>query len=752
VRGTSLPPGPRILSDLSEIRDLRGSAEACFTKPDPNPFFFDCPVRMLRKFATMVGARWRVGLLVLLTTVVWCGYYDRWTAASWSIPTEYRGDALEILARIQAASEGDTTPLRPQIISRLGAPFGANWSAYPSSDLLLIWSLGQLARLIGVFPTANVALLLAAITAALSFYGCARWLRVRWEWAMAGALLFAFTFQTFNRGLPHLFLLFSWTVPLALLACGLVAASRRLRLRGATGVFCIATAAVIGIGNPYTLFLFLQLLGWALIAQWFGGRRRENLITGGIALVVAIAGFFIVESHVWLFAPDTAANSPLIRNYGSTERYALKPLELFVPPASHRWEPLAFMGQRYVRWSDWRTGEPFAPYLGILGIIGLVWLAAMAVKAVMARRRVPGPALPAAWVLIFSSVGGVTNLIAFFTGLVIFRATNRFSIFLSAIVLLFLMARLARWSARRPAFVSITAALGLAVLGLVDQIPRAPGPARQEAIARRVEGDQALARQMQARLPPGAMVFQLPVVGFPEVIPPHQLADYEYFRPYLAAPSLRFSYGMLKGRSRGGWQRDLERRPLPEVVAQLERYGFGAIYFNRHAYADGGDKLVRDLTALGLTRRLVGPENQQVVILLEPAPHPELPMARSLTFGHGWHEARPGQPRWAYGPAALSYFNPHSCAVHGHVRLVMSGVGNRNLAIRLNGGEPIAKRIDGRNNEVNLHVTLRPGINRFDVESLEPAVRLSEARDQLRAFAVHESFVEFERGVVATNE
>src|SRR5688572_12336953 len=151
-----------------------------------------------------------------------------------------------------------------------------------------------MARVVGVFTAANIALLLASVTSALAFYGCARWLRARWEWAFAGALLFAFTCQTFHRGLPHLFLVFSWTVPIALLACALVAGSRRLQLRRGTGIFCVATAAAIGVGNPYILFLFLQLMGWAMIAQWWGARRRENLITGGVAIAAAILAFVVV--------------------------------------------------------------------------------------------------------------------------------------------------------------------------------------------------------------------------------------------------------------------------------------------------------------------------------------------------------------------------------------------------------------------------------------------------------------------------
>jgi hypothetical protein len=705
--------------------------------------------RLLRRIVATAVAYWRPALLALIATLVWCAHYDRWTRASWSVPTEYDGDALEILARIAAAAEGDTKPLTPQVISRLGAPFGANWSAYPSSDLLLVWLLGQVARVIGVFAAANLALLLGTVTSALAFYGCTRWLRARWEWAFAGALLFAFTVQTFHRGLAHLFLLYSWTVPLALLACGLVAASRRLQLWGWSGGFCLATAAAIGVGNPYTLFLFLQLLGWAVVAQWLGPRRRENLITGLAGILVAAAAFVLVESHVWLFAPETAVNSPLVRNYGSTERYALKPLELVLPPAWHRWEPLAFFGQRYLRWSEWRGGEAFSPYLGLVGIVGLGWLAAAVLRAVLRRESVPRVALPAGWILAFSSVGGITNVLAFFTGLVVFRATNRFSIFLSAIVLIFLVSRLSRWWVGRPYGWSVAVAAVVTVIGLADQLPRGPGTEKQQRIAQRVASDRELGQLMEGRLPPRAMVFQLPVLGFPEVVPPHELGDYEYFRPYLVTQSLRFSYGMLKGRSLGRWQRDAEKLPTVEFVQKLERYGFAALYFNRRAFSDGGEQLLRDLEETGRMHRVEGKSGEQVVVFLEPAAHASTPMAASLTYGRGWHTPQPGEPRWAYGPATFSYYNPLAREVAARVTLVISGVGPRTLAIQVNRSKVATEMVGDDPREVVLNLRLQPGFNRLDLQSREPPVRLSPERRQLRAFAVHDARIVVDRGEVA---
>ena len=705
----------------------------------------------MARYFYAVAARWRVALLLCAVTAVWLTYYDRWAAANWSVPTDFRGDSLEILARIKAAAEGDAVPLRPQVISRLGAPFGANWSAYPSSDLLLIWSFGCVAKVVGVYPAANLALLLGTVSSALAFYGCARWLRARWEWAFAGAMLFAFTFQTFHRGLAHLFIVYSWTVPLALLSAGMVAASRRLRLNAGTGAFCIATSIVIGIGNPYLLFLYLQFVGWAVVAQWLGARRRDNIVTGLVMIGAAVASFLIVESHLWLYTLDTAAASPVVRNYGGTERYALKPLELLLPPALHRWDFLAFFGRRYVRWSEWRNGEAFAPYLGLVGIAGLAWLGWVAFRAVLRRERLPGVALPAAWVLAFASVGGLTNVVAFFTSITVFRATNRYSIFLSAIVLLFLALRMTRLFSARPAWVSGVLALVVTVFGLSDQLPRQIDPVRRQRMGQRVAADRELGARLEQEMADGGMVFQLPIVPFPEVVSPYQLSDYEYFRPYLATDRLRFTYGSLKGRSRGRWQQEMAELPTAAMAKQLEAYGFGAVYLNRRGFADKGDRLLAELAAAGYSRRIEGRLGEQVIVFLNPSPKPVLPLARSLTFGRGWHEGRPGEPRWAFGAATLSYHNPYSRPLEGRLRFVISSAGRRSVTFDVNDGDVSDVVVTEKRREMVLHVVMKPGFNRIDIGSPDEAVRVGEERDSLRTIAIHEMNLQFDPGMAATS-
>ena len=688
-----------------------------------------------------MAARWRVALLALAAALVWCAHHDRWTAASWQLPLDYEGDAPEILAQMRAAADGDMTPLAPKVIERLGAPFGAAWNGFPTPDKPLLMLVGLLAHWIGLFAASNVVLLLAPVSAAVAFYFVARWLRVERAWAWAGALLFAFSYHTFHRGLSHFSITFTWTVPLGLLAVWLVAKSRRLAWRSAGVLVCGGAAIAMGVSNPYNLFFWLQLMGWALLAQWFDRRERSNLGIGLATIGLAMAVFVASHIEVWLYVQEPEGAPLVARNYGGTEMYALKPMEMAIPPIFHRWGALAFWGNRYVRWSDWR-GEVFLPYLGMFGVIGLVWLATVTAQRLLTRRPVPGTALSVGWLTVYSTVGGVTNVLALVAGFQIFRATNRVAIFISALVLIFLVGRLTRLTVRWPGWVRWNLALAVAAVGLLDQIPQESSAEERAEIALRVQSDQTLARAMEAALPAGAMVFQLPVMGFPEVNAPGRLGNYELFRPFLVTDTLRFSYGAAKFRSRSRWQRDLENVPAATLVRRLEAYGFAALYLNRKGYEDRAERLLKDLAALGYTRVIEGARRQQVVVLLNPAAQSVLPLGRALTFGLGWHPPAGRGVRWANSDAVISYFNPHDHAITAELKLSLLGASERDVVLELEGREVARTRAGQAEGVISLaQLTLGPGVNHFRVRSSEPAVRMGSGRYQLRTFGLAESSI-----------
>lgn len=652
------------------------------------------------------------------------------------MPTSYAGDAHETLARLQAASEGDIWPLKPQVITRLGAPFGAYWNGYPTPDKLLMLALGGLARLIGLFAAANAGLLLAQVSAALSFYLVARWLRTRWEWAVAGAVMFAYTYSAFHRGLAHFSLVFTWTVPLGLLAVWLVAGSRRLEWRRPGAVVCLGAAVALGAHNPYNLLFWLQLMGWALVAQWCGSRRRPNLQIGLAALGISLAVFALMHVETWAHVDEPEGSPLLARNYGGTERFALKPVEMFIPPKTHRWEPLAFFGNRYNRWSDWRS-EEFPPYLGLAGIVGLGWIGAVVARRIFSRRALPGQALSLGWLAAYSSVGGITNLLAFFAGLQVFRATNRVAIYFAAIVLFFLVVRLSRATAGWPRGLRVGAALLAAGVAILDQLPHGATAAHTQEIAVLVDSDRALGRAMEEALPRDAMVFQLPVQGFPEVVPPWRLVDYELFRPYFTTSSLRLSYGAAKLRARSRWQRDLERATTSALVRRLEEYGFAALYLNRKGFEDRADQILKELAAMGYDRSIHSRLGNQVVVLLRPSDRPRLPLARVPTYGRGWHLLPDNGVRWAYEDAVMSFYNPFDEPITIDLNLALMAVGPRRLSLTHEGRTVGALKADQVEQVLRVaELVLPPGVNRFRVESDEPPDRRNQGRYQLRSFGL----------------
>jgi phosphoglycerol transferase len=97
---------------------------------------------------------------------------------------------------------------------------------------------------------------------------------------------------------------------------------------------------------------------------------------------------------------------------------------------------------------------------------------------------------------------------------------------------------------------------------------------------------------------PDALVFQLPVVPFPENPPVVNMSDYEHLRGYLHSESLQWSYGGVKGRADSEWQLSLPK-DAKSLVAKLKEQGFDAVWIDRRGYEDRGESLLNTLTNSG---------------------------------------------------------------------------------------------------------------------------------------------------------
>ena len=86
----------------------------------------------------------------------------------------------------------------------------------------------------------------------------------------------------------------------------------------------------------------------------------------------------------------------------------------------------------------------------------------------------------------------------------------------------------------------------------------------------------------------------------------------------------------------------------------------------------------------------------------------------------------------------MSFFNPYAEAREFEIKLALSGAGSkRSVQLSVNGREQLDVDLSDKARDFPLKVRLLPGPNHFDFDSVEPAVRLSTERRQLRMFAVH---------------
>jgi len=560
--------------------------------------------------------------------------YGRWDSTAWNTPVEYGhlgydADAMAVLAQIKAASQGDFPPLLMKTIPQLGAPFRANWNDTPIVEQLLYWLTGCLASVTSVFFAANALVLFSHVLAAVSFFAVCRALACDARWSFAGALVFAFARFPFTRQLHHPQVLYDWHVPACLLVGWWLLDGAGFRLRDRRFWIAVAIAVVTGLQHPYYTNMFVQLTGIACVVQWARGNRAAAV--AGLAVCgAAMAAFLLMCGNFLAFKLAYGSNpGGMVRMFQWLEYYALKPLDLFMPPPDHPFAPLAALAQGYFK-NVLASGEtPPSSYLGILGIAALAWLTATCVRDALARpsRDLPREAWQILWIVAYSIVGGVNCLVGVF-GIQLFRSANRYSIFILAIVLIWAIRQLSK--IRLPAEAGWALSAVAVAIALWDQVPPPPTAAQIADIAARVDSDRQFTRELEARLPAGGMVFQLPAMKYPERPAPGVSAS-EHFRPFLYSDSLRFSFGSMAGRPDTAWQDALLKADLPGVIRALEAYGFGAIYINRAGFEDGAAALLKALGDQARSETITSPRGDLVAVMLKPAENPELPSPQVAT-------------------------------------------------------------------------------------------------------------------------
>jgi phosphoglycerol transferase len=496
----------------------------------------------------------------------------------------------------------------------LGAPFELEMYDFPLVDVFHFLAIRLVSFFIGDWALiVNLYYVLSFPAVAVSSLYALRGFGVSTPVGIVVSVLFAFLPYHLHpaQGMQHIFLSSYFAIPLVTtillrVASGLPVFGREgasgggRRIDGRT-VATLAIAIVAGSTRIYYAFFACFFLLVAGGLAWVRGHRRAA--TSAVTLVAFVglvsAAQLAPSALYWLRNGSNPGFGD--RGPGESEWFGLKITQLLLPVDGHRLPALARLKESYSIDAP-LVNENASATLGFVGGAGFLFLIARALSAAGRGRDDPLASLAALNLaaVLLGTIGGFGAVFAVIVAPQL-RAWTRVSVYV-AFFSLFAVALLLDEAKRRLSFrkggrwFSVLLAL-LLLAGVADQTSEEFVPPYEEN-QRIFRSDAAFVQRIEAALEPGAMVFQLPYIPFPESSPVHDMPDYDHLRGYLHSRSLLWSYGSMKGRGADEWQRKVAARPPAEMLRTLALADFGGVYVNRWGYEDGAEALQQEITAL----------------------------------------------------------------------------------------------------------------------------------------------------------
>lgn len=541
--------------------------------------------------STPLSFAWRECIFTGLLAAVLAVLVLRLWHADLSVPFGYFGDSVAMAATVKGVIENTWFFTNPA----LGAPYGQTFADYPMSD----YTHFALLKILGtVAPTSawaiNVYFLLSfPLTAAISMWVLRRLGLSVWASVLSSML---FTFLPFHlyRSTHHLFSSVYFCIPVVIYIA--------LRFAAGSGVFFGAAQSrhrswvalvifVIVVGGTGVYGVFFALV-FMFIGVCYGFIRykaiapvREALIIGSGLIVATI----IATAPTLIYAHEHGKNAIVAdRRSNEAEIYGLRITQLLMPTANHRLAPFSALRLWYdAEGTGIPVNENGTASLGIFGAAGFLLLL---IYVCVGRQNVVLQATSVLnlWAVLLATMGGLSSIVAFMITPKI-RAYNRISPYIGFLALVavaisvdVLVQRWPRMSSRYVLYGLVTALL---TAGILDQTSNMNVP-DYEGVDRAFGEDRKFVNQIEQVMPPGAMIFQLPYVPWPEHPAVHSLSSYELLRGYLHSKTLRWSYGAMKGRPGDFWIQYVSSRPIAEMVDMIAIAGFSGIYLDRRGYPD----------------------------------------------------------------------------------------------------------------------------------------------------------------------
>jgi phosphoglycerol transferase len=518
------------------------------------------------------------------------------------LPYVFARDGLAFQWFAQRAIEGwiFTNP-------RSGFPFGSNLYDYPSSDsgiLVILKILGSLTH--SGFASVDLYLLLSFPAAFVVAFIVFRAFEIRKCYSAMAAVLFAFAPFHFSRlFIGHEFYTWYFGIPLFfyygknLFFLGQAHADLNRPTRYISFICVIAILSSFGV--YYAFFGVIVLVIFGVMAAH--GNRSVRPLINAVLFCCAIGAGVLINLLPNIGDRVVHGKNPEVatRYAFESEMYALKTMHLLLPQPDHRIAAFASFSNTYDRTFPLSNTTSS---LGIIGTIGFLAIILAAGAALTGRTVSPKLGLASAIVLsllLISTVGGFNVLFAIFVTPLI-RGWDRISIFIEFGAIL-AFALLIDGSSRingapgkfgpRP----VIAAACIALIGLWDQTPTTYRP-KVEVAFQAASIDKKFIERIEAMLPPGSAVYQLPYIAFPESAPVEQLGVYQLGTAFFNSKELRWNFGGMAGREGDLFYRALSKESPEKQLEVIEKLGFSGIYIDRRGFSDRGESIIAKFTGL----------------------------------------------------------------------------------------------------------------------------------------------------------
>ena len=527
------------------------------------------------------------------------------------VPFSYNGgDGMSYLVNAVMLDEGWTT----METDRLGAPFGyAGYDFYASSlhqvDNMI------LKLIVSVFhdPAVSVNLLYLSLFPLIGLfaYFVLRQLKLRPWISAAGGLTYAFLPYVFLRGLEHFVLASYYFVPVSVLLCVWIFTDdtffcfHKGFFKNWKNYFAIVMTILIannGIAYyPFFTCFFLIIVG---VVKWIRSKRFANMGKALVLIGTTVAGVGVALLPNLMYVLEHGKSKEAIfRTIDGAETYALKIAQLFMPTTGHGFHPLDSLIAEYNAQMP-LVNENYMSYLGIMGCIGfLVLLVYLFVRSnpegTAYKQQLEALSLMNIAAVLLGTVGGFSSLFSILVTSMI-RCYNRISVFIAfiaiaaACIILNVLAEKiytaklwekAHKSVRYIAYTVFTAVCLLLTLGGVYQ--QYPGTQFDYVTCKEMyTSDAAFISQIEAMVPEGSMIYQMPYHEYPEGGPVESMNDYDLWAGYVHSETLKWSYGGVKGREGDKWFSSIDNNNVQEVVRVAKETGYAGIYVERRAFTE----------------------------------------------------------------------------------------------------------------------------------------------------------------------